>query len=662
MLEDSALADFLKLVERATGHQLRLSAEDPVSALRTTTAGRDSLYRSDLVQLWRSAQIAHAAGDAALLPAQVVFSIFQQFRNEHDNCLSLRHGDPWIRAILWALDPDRLTAARISTEIAGSREAFVGAACARIRKLGYDAPINAHGVALSSSAQKDIADHVDAAISRVGGRWILRHLFKRLVVSRRLYGGLWLFGDRVTSSDQTAKPATPIGWLLPLAIRHIHRKPMSRTMDQDLREAVSLAEDLACCFDCQRYGMFEGFNPDAVEFPRVLHESVAWRELFSVPQMPPSTLPTLREAFASVEWPQDASELRNSVVGLLDELMRLVADLPTDELQERAVHFVAEEFPLLWRHSHAVPASANADYLGPFRERTRTHETFVFFETLNGAVVTLPRSITVACGVRMVFELLYEGQLDKPSELIARVYEESIAIACQGKCDHLYKNRLYHADRKSLEIDIATRTGTHIFLFETKAKILTDAARSGSLPSMIFDYANSYLALLKQLLRHEWYLKQGKTPIVSPDEALGKITITKVAVSPLSFGPIADKVLATALTEAISLNRLSLGTAKAKDAKLLGDFNALVSDVADELSRLAKSQKNGQSRLPYLMNVVWLDLGQVLYLLRRSSSLNAQNVVLSSTSFMTRDFWTEVAWADRLEQQSKTQVENAGDS
>ena len=49
----------------------------------------------------------------------------------------------------------------------------------------------------------------------------------------------------------------------------------------------------------------------------------------------------------------------------------------------------------------------------------------------------------------------------------------------------------------------------------------------------------------------------------------------------------------------------------------------------------------------YIMHVSWFDLGQVLYALHRGHSVNGGLSILSHLTFSTRDFWTEVAFADR---------------
>ena len=98
-----------------------------------------------------------------------------------------------------------------------------------------------------------------------------------------------------------------------------------------------------------------------------------------------------------------------------------------------------------------------------------------------------------------------------------------------------------------MEIDVAVRDGQEIVLFETKAKALTSKSRTGDMMVFINDYTKSFLALLRQLMRHDRNIKQGLTPLTRTDDDPTAPRITEIAVSPLSYGPASDHVLTNAL-------------------------------------------------------------------------------------------------------------------
>ena len=51
--------------------------------------------------------------------------------------------------------------------------------------------------------------------------------------------------------------------------------------------------------------------------------------------------------------------------------------------------------------------------------------------------------------------------------------------------------------------------------------------------------------------------------------------------------------------------------------------------------------------LDYLIDLFWLDLGQLLYALYRGRSIVEGLSALKHLTFGTQDFWTEAAFADR---------------
>ena len=648
MLSRTSIDDFLRLLRCAqTTAPAVTSLPTPSVSLRAPTTASDSWRRTEIHQLWQSTRIAHGAGDIPELPAHILFSIKQDFSEESDRCLSLSHEAEWTSAIQWALEADNLAVAQVSARYASKRELRVGAACTRLRARGYKVPITAYGPDLDASTQTIIASRINSWFCGLGGRPVVRRLLKRLTLAGRWHNGIWLFGDFVTSTDEFAEPKEPVGWLLSLAIRHIHAAPTSSRYEHDFQDAIALAVDFAGCLNCQRYSTFDDFNPDAVDFPRLLAESVLSRELFSVPQVPPSSLLTLLQAAETASWPDGASCLRDETIALFTELGALVDRVPADDLGELFVQSARRDFPLLYRYAHAAPGKANAQYLEPFERGKRTHESCVFFETTNHAIVTLPRTMTAACGVRMIFERIYRSGVPTIEHFVGQLYEQSVVLACRDKVDRLWQSQKYSVGKATFEFDLVTQTGLHVVCFEVKSKTLKEDSRAGDVPSMLADYAKSYLALLVQLLRHERYLREGKTPITTDGEEGKKLDVTKVAVSPISFGPISDKVLATALTEGILLNRLSLHATGSPQSKLFEEFNALVNEAGQQLDRLVQLSQGKHRPISYLMSVIWLDLGQLLYLVDRATTLDKRGTLFRGMSFMTRDFWTEIALADR---------------
>ena len=643
MLPDSALDTFVALLRKAEETGTLQTAEPPESALRGEAGSANLLYRAEFTQLWRSLKITCAAGDTSAIAVQVFDKIIRQLTEEERCYVPLTCSDAWIKAIQWALP--RI---EFSDSIVSDRQLQVGRACQRLRRRGYHVSISARGPHLDDETQAEIAQRISFLILQAGGAKVAHQICASVRQTNNLHDGLWLLGNRVASIGNTFPPAVPIGWLFSLAIRHIHRQPSSRKFQATLRTAVSLATDAAACLDCQRYNQFDEMDLHATDFLRVLGESLTWREVFSLPQVPPWTLNTLRQALSNIRWPNGAEELRHEVDRSFAEVENLLSASSYDCLTKIPQQRAREQYPTLWRQGRAEPGEANADYLGPLEASKRNHEKFVFLGTADGDAYILPRAMTAAAACEVIFGRILSAIPEKAPQIIGATIETSVFLACQGKADRFYQNEGYRAaDGKHLEIDVATRTGHQIVLFETKSKSLTRTSRSGDMVEFLSDYTKSYLSLLKQLVRHDRHLKNGSTPLTEDGENLDTISVMKVAVSPLSYGPASDKVLANTLMRSIAHARLISTDTEPKRDRILDEFNKALDEITSELTEAGTAENDGIDLFRYMLGVMWLDLGEVLYVLDRGLTVEKGLSALKHLTFGTRDFWTEAAFADR---------------
>ncbi len=643
MLPDSALDTFVALFLRTKETETLQNAEPPESALRGEKGSANLLCGAEFTHLWRSLNISCAAGDTPEIAVQVFDKIIRQLTEEERCYVQLTCSDAWIKAIQWALPRIESTDGIVS-----NRQLQVGRACQRLRRRGYHVNISTRGPHLDDNTQAEIAERISSLILQAGGAKVAHQICAFMRETNNLHDGLWLFGNRVASFGNTFPPAPPIGWLFSLAIRHIHRQPSSRKFQATLQIAVDLATDAAACLDCQRYNQFDEMDLHATDFLRVLGESLTWREVFSLPQVPPRTLHTLHHALSNVRWPNGADELRQEVDRLFAEVENLLSASSDDCLTRIPQQRAREQYPILWCHGRAEPGEANADYLGPLEAAKRNHEKFVFLGTADGDACTLPRAMTAAAACEVIFGRILSAIPKEAPQIIGATIETSVFLACQGKADRSYRNKGYCAsDGKHLEIDVATRTGQQIVLFETKSKSLTRTSRSGDMIEFLSDYTKSYLSLLKQLVRHDRHLKD--TPLTEDGEDLDAISVIKVAVSPMSYGPASDKVLANTFMRSIAHARLMSIDTEPKRDRILDEFNKTLDEITSELTKAGTPENDGIDLFRYMLDVIWLDLGEVLYVLDRGLTVEKALSALKYLTFGTRDFWTEAAFADRQE-------------
>ena len=205
----------------------------------------------------------------------------------------------------------------------------------------------------------------------------------------------------------------------------------------------------------------------------------------------------------------------------------------------------------------------------------------------------------------------------------------------------------YLAGGKNFEIDAAVRDGDEIVVFESKAKSLTSKARTGDMMAFIDDYTKSFLALVGQLVRHDQNIERGLTPLTRDDEDLDALRITKIAVSPLSYGPGSDHLLANALLNSIVHARLASVQEDPHHNRILKAFNQKLDQITRDIATAAPKEHGEIDLFGYFIDLFWLDLGQLLYSLHRGRSVPGAVSALRHLTFGTRDFWTEAAFADR---------------
>ena len=484
-------------------------------------------------------------------------------------------------------------------------------------------------------------------IAQVGGVDAIHSLFGTMRETGKLHDGMWLFGNLPGATHRVPRPAIPFGWLLSVALRNI-RKPLSTDRPaQTWQSALDTATEFAASMDCQRYNPYEGFSVEAPDFLFTLAESLTWRELFTLPQVPPSVLPTLRDAFSGIEWPEGTADLADEVDSLFAEFDRLAARLRVDGPTAIPSSHARFEFPLLWEHSCAAPGVPNADYLDPFGTHPRDHDRFVFFETGGGTALVLPPALAAAAGCEAIFRRVWGRAGRAAEDIVADTIEKSVAIAWRRHTPNVSKKLRYRDGRKRLEIDVAVREAQEIVVFEAKAKMLTAAARAGDMMKFLDDYTNSFLALLRQLVRHDRNIKRGLRPLTGPDDDPAHLRITKIAVSPLSFGPASDHLLSNALMNAIAQAQLVSVDGDPDRTEILKRFNTVIAACMNDIDEIAPRSDDLVDLGRYMMRVTWFDLGQLLYCLDRGRSVFDGVSALMHLTFSTRDFWTEVAFAER---------------
>lgn len=648
MLHDSDLQTFVKLVHRARCDANPSTGNRPGSTLRAEKESSGLLHRNEYGQLVQALKIAYAAGDISDSPHRILYTIYRDMSDDEFRYLPLTYSKPWLDAIQWAISNPKPFPTDHLTDCRLDRQFVVGAACKALRNQGYEVQFGAHGPRIDESVRTKIVRRVDSLIKSLGGIKVINQLSRIIQATGRVHNGIWLLGNIPARIGERLKPALPLGWLLSIALRHIHVKPSTDNSTEAWNTAMKLAIDFAASMDCQRYNPFDGRQIHATDFLRVLAESLTWRELFTLPQAPPSILLTLRSAFAEIKWPTGYDELRVDIDLLFCELSDLLNRLSDRHLYRIPQSSAKSDYPHLWSCARSSLAGANTKYLAPFGAHPRDHDRYVLFQATDDNMVVLPRAMTAAAGCEAIFRLVWKRAGDSAGNIVGNTVTKAVAIACRKHTTSVLENEHYTlANRTTLEFDVAVRTGQQIVLFEIKAKSLTSAARIGDMMAFIEDYTKSFMAMLRQLVRHEHNIRLGLTPLSSSDEDPDSLQIRKVAVSPLSYGPVSDHVLVGAVYQSIYNARFNSKGENENQVRILEALNDSIEKIRQDIKEVAPRKDGHINLFKYMFHVYWYDLGQLLYVLQRGRSLIDGVFALGHLTANTQDFWTEAALAER---------------
>jgi len=638
MLDPTDLDRYLALYGAIVADGSRRSFRPPDQALADPSS---PLAAGDVRHLARAARIAACMNEAPRDAALVLGRIANQLETGQVAPLTLPA--PWCEAITWGIDD--LTSSPPYADGLWPRETAVAEACLRLRAAGYRIEVDSHGSRIADKCRNEIVRRIDHLVATVGGCSALDQLFRILRETNRYHDGAWLFGNIVAAPGESKSPTIPFGWLISLGLKHTAHIPKPNNPEKAWKNLVQLASDLCACFDVERYGQFEGIELRPSDLLSTFNESVGWSQLFTQPQSLPDLVESMHRCLRRLLEPTDLQALGLDFHSLLGELTVLVAnsspDRPTLIDRDEAAH----RFPAL---VNATPlGKVNACFLDPWAAEALDHFQVVLFDAGPRHYLVLPRTLVAAAAATLVVHHLWERLPEqRPGKLVGDLFEAIVSDACRTKAEHVWADHKYHFEDKLLQIDVAARDDTLLTIFEVKSKSLTLRARSGNVVKTLDDYAGSFLALLRQLARHERAILAGATPFATSEEA-ATAEITSVAISPLTFGPLSDRMLARALLGALVKTRLRAADGDKEVTKILAKVEHACVHLLDEIVPLTLSATEELDLHPLLMRCFWLDLGEILYIFRRSDTITGAFEPLRYLTFVSRDFWTEVALADR---------------
>jgi hypothetical protein len=534
-------------------------------------------------------------------------------------------------------------------EMPSLRQTIVREAAQRLADKGYELETDADGNQfLTIRTQSEIIKTIKGFVQLLGGVAVADRVLRILRDTNQIYDGIWLFGQSNLSPSDQKLTMPPFGWLFSIALSKLKFRKPARKPEIAWKTLVNLSTDFAAVHDCQRYDQFDEVFINENNLVKIFQNSILWREFFTLPQIPRSSFFRIVDALNSSISVEQQQTSGFAMSNIKKEIKQLVINSNPDRFTIAPREQMISAFPLLMAHSGGPKQNLNSEYGDPRAPEKRDHDQTVFIAANDGNFVILPTTLLCASVCQWLFVTVWKKFGNEAETIVKATMELAIADGCRAKSQHLIPNYKYKFDGDEFEMDVVAAENSHILLIETKAKSLTSAARSGDFYSFADDLAKSFLPILKQLARNESHLRAKVTGLESIESLSESAKVMKLAVSPLSYGPIADKLLVTQWMSALVNKKISSQIANNNQQKKLQHFNTSTIDALKHVVQLLPKENGKPVELTaYMIHLFWLDLGQLLYLVDRSTSIGNALEPLTYVTFGSRDMWSEIANVDR---------------
>ena len=387
------------------------------------------------------------------------------------------------------------------------------------------------------------------------------------------------------------------------------------------------------------------------QFWRSMTDALFWREFFTLPQVPRVAVKQTLTVLCEVLTENGEIACEATLRGFVREACLLSERTQTDRLSKIPTAIAKQQMPNIYRLALGSREKVNQNVADIFSAGDRNYERFILFEHSKEELVYMPSPIANAAICERAFTFVWETIPAKnAAKIVGQTIERVLADACKVKAPTIEISRKYKGfDGKNLEMDVGIRDADKIVLIEAKSKALTARSRQSGGFSYIADYTKSYLAMIKQLMLHEKSIRSNLNPLVDATDDFATMRPLKIAVSPLSYGQLGDKVFASSIIRGLFNANLvaAPGQDPLENIKVVEAFNESLSEARSLIVDLAPKRNGFAELAPYLIDFFWVDLGQAVYVLHRANSVINAFQPLKHITFSTRDFWTEVATADR---------------
>lgn len=528
---------------------------------------------------------------------------------------------PWLKAIraVYAL---MAVPGHEPTEVAG-RDTAVSRAALNLQARAYDMRLEGGQFVFVEGAFERCCADVDRRIQRLGGRFVIHKLLLVLQGTNRFVRGRYLVGRNASTVPGPADPAVPFGYLLNVALRHMHHPPSVLHADKEWAGVIALAGDLIAVGDVENYSTYGFLFTDHQSLPKYLERLLVGDFWLSLRQLiAKDALSMIRGLFnwidpaaikAQLGWTvADAVTLAENVLGNVDPAainhMFHRHDLAKNGLSAKVLDKMLPAF------THRVD-ELNRDFHTPlqssaaiFDQKPLVWQPGQKLLMVSPALCALGFFEALASAARLI-------DAARADNLIGLAIEPFLAntFSARGVAPAIVSGK-YKVGSTTYDCDLAIQSKDAVMLFEIKKKSLTRAAIGGSVLEGLIDLSKSMIKAQTQLGYQEiQLLKEGKIAFVNGAtlELRGR-RIERIAVTLLDWGSIQYRTIVDNIYKVLVSATWGATGASDKQNKSVAEGNALLALLQTQARELTALK--GSERQPFF-DWHFLGIPQILFLL-----------------------------------------------
>lgn len=536
----------------------------------------------------------------------------------------------------------------------------------KLEELGCEINLEDTTLVIVSGTEK-IVENIEKDINSIGGQYLQNAIFYFLTKNNFYLKKFKLYAvnNRVNFSTRS-EPMSPIGYLLNLSLKHIHKlekKIPHETLKEKLASIEKNAKLLSTALSLQNYSIWDAQFFKNKPFPQSIQKLALFDSAFTIQSANIDHI--IDFISSSFNWVDNNifAGFHNFSIPEYIQVTKSIRDIADYKNGSTVIYFSRVKKMCSEISEHTVKKILRT--MSHQQDEVNTKYQFIHnYEECNFSfkpLIEITPTKFLLCDISWCAINFYECL----AQLVRNVIDKEGKNITDNKLgqsleDFVYKKLIDNNITFSTgdyndgqmpkgECDVIIESENAIDIIEIKKKVLKRASRSGNDIELVIDLSSSLLDAQIQtgrteiLLREQGYIdlknKEGEITRVS----LNDREINRIALTHLDYGSFQDRTIINNILTILNNERLSL---RSQENTLYVDKFKKISEKCDTLS--LQTQKllelnYGFKHFPFF-DCWFLSLQQLLLIIDASHDNNSFHKTLNSTKHVTtgsNNFYTE---------------------